>query len=1421
MKKQKQKIKKAMAKKNKKIKLIEEMKNKIVTATATKDDKKETANKPSDVQSRVLHALLTSAKTATLRGHKSMTVCISKYDKTTFIRSIIEASRMAKLPLSATPTSPPLQPVATTQRHAVATLKASSQLHTSSSKRHKSSTKHRKPSSKQRKPSERHTSSTKLHRSSNMNRKESAKRRKPSSKRGRHSSKEASKKVASADAGQGGVSVLLIQPTVILAPNTAANFNRKPQKDGKRQKKLQHGPSVKVEHRHVVNKMTAKRPAIHLAEAEAVTPRIIVMAATKPLKPLVGLSVKTPHAFQSRKFATQTSKKGPSTKLVKKVTSVSKKIATMKADATRKQPQKHTNNVGPEKVFKKIGGTSVAIMKHGKNVHHHHQQQQHQQRQPVQNANPAKGIGCTNTCSNKKVGGTKSTTVVAKQAGKEPPMPKPKQVAAKFKGSKKNSVSLRGRQSTKASVQRPQNKPRRMQKKQNQIEKKLATKKYRWQKSTVERNPASTGLVAVKTSQNKLKQEKSNENSAKAKVSKENKSKLTKSTQKSVKNKMTKKLPEQKTVKVDNIKSVVKPPSHKPPQRKSVQNRPASKIKAATGTVIVINVPKQSSPSAKQIKKAAKINPAKTEAGSKMPMKKSDIVIVVQSPQNPPQPPKEIQKTRSHKVTKSNNVNRPSTEKRSNVAGTSKLPDKPTVGKEADGMKDASAGKAKAVQRKQLEMKTPLDTNKPMKSVARDRPRRSVKTSKREDTGVELEVEFGRLIRDFRNVSTTVGVDRFVARKRRDARSSRDRDGASKKRAVQTRRSGIEKVHNRKKNKVGRKHETKSGRLQHVKMQKKVHGDVVEFDLRINVPQLQPTVKDEFADKVKKNGAEKTILLKKILNRTKNTSKKITLAKPDVRNEKHIIVTTPKKNRQSKMIPLENNSDKSKDSPNKSASSKLNTKKRKVTEKQKNNAQTMKTPIEMISNKLKNIPKTIRPSKLSDKNHVHSKKLNKVDRLNVTPLSIYSDKSNHLPMEIMPYKLDMLKLHTNEKEANLQPTSLHKQQPPHRQLNVERNVQNGDIIKAMKETFQTPKTKSKTVSQSITNNYPTTRQTGKSERINKGADSTPVRHLVESLKRQQQLQMQLQQWQAQIQLQAEQQTLQQQQQQQQQQQLQQQLLLQQQLEQLQKQQQLEQLQKQQQQKQQQKKQHQLQQQRNQQQDSDDVVCFDINMGRSNGHKFTIGIRRSVLTSASFHRKPETASQSEQVGSIPLEGGESVVRQGLFPAAALVGAFPSAGESTGIPVPFPAVVSTQLGAIPVAAVSPPTDDACSSSPCLRGGTCQTAPLRRLGYHCRCPAGYAGARCDLAATLCQASSPCLNGGVCARVIDRTHCVCRLPFDGALCQRRTSTTCSSGTPCVNGGRCVDDPLGGFRCRCPVDWHGERCRRQVRFEVFSLTEK
>lgn len=116
----------------------------------------------------------------------------------------------------------------------------------------------------------------------------------------------------------------------------------------------------------------------------------------------------------------------------------------------------------------------------------------------------------------------------------------------------------------------------------------------------------------------------------------------------------------------------------------------------------------------------------------------------------------------------------------------------------------------------------------------------------------------------------------------------------------------------------------------------------------------------------------------------------------------------------------------------------------------------------------------------------------------------------------------------------------------------------------------------------------------------------------------------------------------------------------------------------------------------------------------------------------------------------------------------------------------------------------------------------------GMHCECPNGFAGVRCELAATFCGVGEHlCLGGSTCVKDEDdegyRCQCDQADKANASTCQNHGTEFCTPVAPhieyaggmavaafCVNDGKCVDVVLDDEVypvCECPLLFTGPHC--------------
>ncbi|XP_069730950.1 basement membrane-specific heparan sulfate proteoglycan core protein isoform X7 [Phaenicophaeus curvirostris] len=76
---------------------------------------------------------------------------------------------------------------------------------------------------------------------------------------------------------------------------------------------------------------------------------------------------------------------------------------------------------------------------------------------------------------------------------------------------------------------------------------------------------------------------------------------------------------------------------------------------------------------------------------------------------------------------------------------------------------------------------------------------------------------------------------------------------------------------------------------------------------------------------------------------------------------------------------------------------------------------------------------------------------------------------------------------------------------------------------------------------------------------------------------------------------------------------------------------------------------------------------------------------------------------------------------------------------------------------------PQRSPCPPAACLHGGRCLPLPEGSAAFHCRCPPGFRGPRCEQEEDRCLHHNPCLHGGTCKD----NACLCPQGYAGPYCQ------------------------------------------------------
>ncbi|XP_075544524.1 cadherin-related tumor suppressor fat [Dermacentor variabilis] len=135
--------------------------------------------------------------------------------------------------------------------------------------------------------------------------------------------------------------------------------------------------------------------------------------------------------------------------------------------------------------------------------------------------------------------------------------------------------------------------------------------------------------------------------------------------------------------------------------------------------------------------------------------------------------------------------------------------------------------------------------------------------------------------------------------------------------------------------------------------------------------------------------------------------------------------------------------------------------------------------------------------------------------------------------------------------------------------------------------------------------------------------------------------------------------------------------------------------------------------------------------------------------------------------------------------------------------------------------------CVSSPCQHGGTCHSyldlqpsllildspqlvfvSPRASRSFACSCPSGFSGDQCQDQLDPCS-PNPCADGAPCQPDIEAGfRCTCPPDRQGPRCKSPRQESCAS-SPCKNGGSCREAPGGSFFCLCRLGFKGSLCEQ------------
>ena len=117
------------------------------------------------------------------------------------------------------------------------------------------------------------------------------------------------------------------------------------------------------------------------------------------------------------------------------------------------------------------------------------------------------------------------------------------------------------------------------------------------------------------------------------------------------------------------------------------------------------------------------------------------------------------------------------------------------------------------------------------------------------------------------------------------------------------------------------------------------------------------------------------------------------------------------------------------------------------------------------------------------------------------------------------------------------------------------------------------------------------------------------------------------------------------------------------------------------------------------------------------------------------------------------------------------------------------------------------DECASAPCYNGGTCVDLPQ---GYRCDCEDGFGGKQCQVEDSDCDIS-PCPDRAMCRNEpgIGNYSCLCKSGYTGENCDIFVDPC--EADPCFNGATCESYQQGRFGCICPPGWEGPLCDQNI----------
>ncbi|XP_030630629.1 protein crumbs homolog 1-like [Chanos chanos] len=113
------------------------------------------------------------------------------------------------------------------------------------------------------------------------------------------------------------------------------------------------------------------------------------------------------------------------------------------------------------------------------------------------------------------------------------------------------------------------------------------------------------------------------------------------------------------------------------------------------------------------------------------------------------------------------------------------------------------------------------------------------------------------------------------------------------------------------------------------------------------------------------------------------------------------------------------------------------------------------------------------------------------------------------------------------------------------------------------------------------------------------------------------------------------------------------------------------------------------------------------------------------------------------------------------------------------------------------------DVCLQDPCQHGGVCED---HFDVFHCRCPTGWGGQRCEVRVNACSAE-PCIHGN-CSVNSGGYECLCELGYTGERCE--VNLDVCAGNECGNGATCLRG-LHHYTCLCPRNTTGPLCKQRI----------